>query len=412
MYRQMLADPALDLRDRNMVFSPASIALALGMVRAGAKGTTASQIDEVLHASKPEVLVAGLGSLQQLIASRDGTYLDDEGQSHKLALKIANSSFAQQGWAIEPSFLDTIARTFGSGQQLVDYRADPAAARDTINAWVSRQTERRIPHLLGDSDVSIDTRLYLVNAVYLKANWAVPFEDDATTPRPFHSSATAAADVPTMHLRGGQEVPYVKGDGWRATELRYLGPDGTSPLAMTLIMPDDLATFESGLTGAEVSKIAASLAQGADPPRRRRHRRHRAGGLRLVPVLALAVHAAIPHRHAGAAQGAPRGRSGCPTRSVPAPRTSRGSTCRPASDGPIHIGNVIHQANIDVDEKGTEAAAATAIGMDTTAAARGRSPPRRVTLRLDHPFFFALRDLETGAILFAGRVVDPAAVRP
>ena len=214
-YRRMLADPSLDLKGKNVVFSPTSIALALGMVRAGAKGRTATQIDEVLHAADWDTFGPALGSLGEVIASRDGTYDDDEGHLHALALRIANSSFAQRGWAIEPGYLDAIARDFGASQRLVDYMADPEAARKTINAWVSRQTEQRIPELLTPDDVTALTRFYLVNAVYLKANWVVEFIDGETAPRAFHAPS-GVVDVPTMTLRGGQEVPYVAGDGWKA----------------------------------------------------------------------------------------------------------------------------------------------------------------------------------------------------
>jgi serpin B len=407
LYRRMLADPKLDLRGRNMVFSPTSIALALGMVRAGANGTTASQIDDVMHASSKNTLGSGLGSLEQVIASRDGTYRDDEGHSHQLALKIANSSFAQQGWPIEPAFLDAIAKTFGSGQQLVDYEADPAAARETINAWVSRQTARRIPKLLGASDVTTDTRLYLVNAVYLKANWLLPFRDDGTTSRPFHRTATAVSNVPTMQLSGGQEVPYVKGDGWRATELRYRGSGDSSPLAMTLIMPDDLAKFEAGLSGAQVSRIGASLAKertrltndithGSQPEDCGAYPYSLA---LFMPRFSIDTRAQLKTLLAAL---------GMPDAFLP-DKADFSGIHQPASPGEsLYIGNVIHQANIDVDEKGTEAAAATAIGMDT-GGCTGPQPAKEITLRLDRPFFFALRDLETGAILFAGRVVDPSA---
>jgi serine protease inhibitor len=409
MYRRMLADPALGLRDRNMVFSPTSIALALGMVRAGAKGTTASQIDDVLHADSQATPGSGLGSLEQLIASRDGTYRDDEGHTHQLALKIANSSFAQKGWPLEPSFLDEIGRTFGSGQKLVDYAADPAAARQTINAWVSRQTEHRIPQLLGNSDVTTDTRLYLVNAVYLKANWVLPFGDGNTTPRPFHRSATAVSDVPTMQLAGGQEVPYLKGDGWRATELRYRGAGSTLPLAMTLIMPDDMAAFEAGLSGKQVGQIAASLAK-----ERTRLTEDVSFGNQpedcgsypyslslFMPRFSIDTHAQLKELLAGL---------GMPDAFSAGTADFSGIHRSTGAGDSLYIGNVIHQANIDVDEKGTEAAAATAIGMDT-GGCTGPEPAKTVTFRLDHPFFFALRDLETGAILFAGRVVDPSATR-
>ena len=406
-YRRMLTDPSLDLKGKNVVFSPTSIALALGMVRAGAKGRTATQIDEVLHAADWDTFGPALGSLGEVIASRDGTYDDDEGHMHALALRIANSSFAQRGWAIEPGYLDAIARDFGASQRLVDYMADPEAARKTINAWVSRQTEQRIPELLTPDDVSTLTRFYLVNAVYLKANWVVEFIDGETAPRAFHAPS-GVVDVPTMTLRGGQEVPYVAGDGWKATELRYRGKDDTYPLAMTLIMPDDMAAFERGLSGAQVGKIAASLQK-----ERTRLSNDITGGpeddcgsypysLNLfMPRFDVDTRAQLKDVLAGL---------GMPDAFDAGLADFSGIHPASADDGPIHIGNVIHQANISVDEKGTEAAAATAIGMDT-GGCTGPSPAKELKFRLDHPFFFALRDLDTGAILFAGRVLDPSAKR-
>jgi hypothetical protein len=168
LYREMLAEPGLDLGDKNVVFSPTSIALALGMARAGARNETASQMDAVLNTSGWDELGAGLNALDQALASRNGTYTDNEDKkTHELALRIANASFAQRGWSIEPGYLDAVASAFGSGLKLVDYAADPEAARKTINAWVSQQTAKRIPELLLPPNVSPSTRLYLVNAIYL-----------------------------------------------------------------------------------------------------------------------------------------------------------------------------------------------------------------------------------------------------
>ncbi len=404
-YRRMLADPSLDLKGRNVVFSPTSIALALGMVRDGAKGRTAAQMDAVLHAADWDAFGPALGSLGDVIASRDGTYADDEGHTHALALRIANSSFAQRGWAIDPGYLDAIARDFGASQRLVDYQADPEAARKAINAWVSRQTELRIPELLTPEDVTSATRFYLVNAVYLKANWVTEFIDGQTAARAFHAPS-GVIDVPTMKLRGEQEVPYVAGDGWKATELRYRGKNGTFPLAMTLIMPDDMAAFERGLSGAQVGRIAASLQK----ERARLVNDIKQGAqsddcgsypysLNLfMPRFDISTHAQLKDVLAAL---------GMPDAFDPGLADFSGIHPTSSSDGPIHIGNVIHEANISVDEKGTEAAAATAIGMDT-GGCTGPQPAKDLKFRLDHPFFFALRDLDTGAILFAGRILDPS----
>ena len=404
LYREMLAEPALGLRDKNVVFSPTSIALALGMARAGARGETGSQIDTVLHTSGWEELGPGLNALDQALASRDGSYTDDEGKAHELALRIANASFAQRGWPIEPEYLDAVASAFGAGLKLVDYISDPEAARKTINAWVSQKTAGRIPELLLPPNVSDLTRLYLVNAVYLKANWAVPFEESGTEPSSFTRLDGSKVKVPTMHLAGGQEVPYVHGNGWKATELRYLGPDRTTPLAMTLIMPDDLRSFEAHLS----SKQLASVASGLTKERKRLEESVTYHGDEDCGTYPYSLDLFMPKFEIGTraelsnaliALGMPRafvlGQADFTKIHVPS-----------SPEDAIYISAVIHQANIDVDEKGTEAAAATAVGMDT-GGCTGPGPAKVITLRLDHPFIFVLRDLETGAILFMGRVVDP-----
>ena len=259
LYREMLAEPELALGGKNIVFSPTSIALALGMARAGAKGETGSQIDAVLHTTGQSELEAGLNALDQALASRDGTYEDSGGASHELTVRIANASFAQRGWSIVPSYLDTIAAAFGAGLNLVDYAKDPDAARKTINGWVSDKTAQRIPELLGPSSVTSGTRLYRVNAIYLKANWVAPFTKARRCQRVQVASDGSSVMAPTMRLAGGQEVPYLRGEDWQATELRYLGPDNTTPLAMMLIMPDDLASFESSVSAGQLGQIATDL---------------------------------------------------------------------------------------------------------------------------------------------------------
>jgi serpin B len=404
LYREMLAGP-LALSDENVAISPTSIALALGMARAGARSETGTQMDAVLHTSGWDDLGAGLNALDQALASRDSTYLDDEGNEHELALRIANASFAQQGWPIERAYLDAVAAAFGAGLNLVDYASDSEAARRTINAWVSQKTKRRIPELLAPPNVSTLTRLYLVNAVYLKANWVAEFPVSATESRPFAQLGGSTVAVPTMRLDGRQEVPYLRGDGWQATELRYRGANRTAPLAMTLIMPDDLAAFEAGLSPEQLAAIQSDLIR----ERTRLTEAVEFGGepedcgtypysLDLfMPRFKVETRANL----ADALRAL-----GMPLAFDPERGDFTGIHVPASENDAIHISNVIHQANIDVDEKGTEAAAATAVGMDT-GGCTGPLPGESIALHLDHPFFFVLRDIESGAVLFMGRVVDP-----
>jgi serpin B len=407
LYRAMLGDPALDLPNKNTVFSPTSIVLALGMARLGARGLTGSEMDDVLNVSDQAELAAGLNALDQALASREGSYTDDEGKSHELTLRIANASFAQRDWTIQPSYLDAIASAFGAGLNLLDYVADPDRARRIINAWVSQRTADRIRELLNEPDVTDLTRLYLVNAIYLKANWFVPFRTQDTASRPFKRLDGSTLNVPTMRLTGKQEVPFLRREGWRATELRYQGPAHTKPLAMMLIVPDDLSSFEAAMgpdfpraLGADLTLERTRLLESVEY----------LGGTALdcgtypysvelfMPRFSVETRVELVRLLAGMGM----------SRSFDSVRADFTGIHIPEFDGDnIYISNVVHQANLDVDELGTEAAAATAVGIDT-GGCTGPSPADEVVFRLDRPFIFALRDIETGAILFMGHVVDPS----
>jgi len=406
LLRAMLADGTLK-PDKNAVFSPTSIALALGMARAGAAGETAGQMDAVLHATDWDELGPGLNALEQALASRNATWRNEslDPPTRELTLRSANAAFAQRGWEIVQSYLERIGATFGGGLRLVDYEADPEAARKVINAWVSEQTMKRIPELLKPGIVQRGDRLWLVNAIYLKANWALEFDKSATKDLPFTRLDGSRVQVPTMSQQA--TIPYASGTGWKATELRYTsGLEHSTPLAMTLILPDDLASFEKTLTAGGLRGIVGKLetarehlrdqvaCEGTEP--RCCHHPYdvnvflprfgiETGGIDLVEVL----------RSMGMrlATGGTADFSGITT---------------PSS---LYIGAVIHQANIDVDEKGTTAAAATAVGFATTGGCGSSQPLKVITLRLDRPFLFVLRDVETGAVLFMGRVVDPSIAR-
>lgn len=408
LYRELFVTPA-ELHDENVVYSPTSIALALGMARLGARGETGSQMDDVLAVADQAELEAGLNALEQALASREGAYRDDAGVGHELTLRLANASFAQQDWTIERAYLDAIASVFGAGLNLLDYVADPEAARQVINAWVSQRTAKRIPQLLAPPDVSVYTRLYLVNAVYLKATWVLPFPKDETAPRAFKRLDRSTVTVPTMRLSGGQEVPYLRREGWQATELRYGGPYRSMPLAMMLIVPKDITAFEGAMTATFLRALGSNLT--AERARIVESVAYDGAGLDCG-IYPYSVDLSMPRF--SVETRAKLGRSlaaiGMPLAFDPGAADFTGIHV-PEFDGDnIYIANVIHQANIDVDEAGTEAAAATAVGMDT-GGCTGPAPAERIELRLDRPFLFAIRDIETGAILFMGRVVDPS-VRP
>lgn len=364
MYRRLVSD------DENLVFSPASIGLALGMARAGARGSTAAEMDAVMHELASDPHAAWLNALDLALAERDGRYADANGKEQELSLGIANAAFAQDDMHLAEAFLEALASRFGSGVRLVDFREATDAARQLINAWVSDRTSERIPDLLAPGVLDESSRLALVNAIYLKAAWLHPFEVPRTVDGTFHLADGSAVTVPMMSMV--EQLPYARGDGWQAVELPYVG----GSLAMTVIVPDDIAAFEASLEADGLATITDALRQT---------------GVELAfPRFGFETKAELADLLAAL---------GMPTAFSDAADFSGITT-----DYPLAISAVVHQANIDVDEAGTEAAAATAVIIGETSA-----PLSDVTLRVDRPFIFALRDVPTGAVLFCGRVMDPSA---
>ena len=403
LYKQMLADPALGLAGKGVVMSPYSIVTALAMARAGAKGRTAAEMDAVLHVPGWDRLGAGLSSLDQRLASRDAAWVGYQNDQHWLALRTANMAFGQQGYPIAPAYLARIASAFGSGLGSVDYIKDANGALQAINGWVKRQTLGRIPELLTPADLTDATRLVLVNAIYLKAEWARPFDPENTANRPFTTAAGRTVTVPTMSQFGDQDIVIAKGNGWRATDLRYAGAGGTRPLEMTLILPDDMHAFEKGLASDTLARVETALAA--------EHKRvnkvtYPARVQDSCGTYAYDTQLFLPKFGVDTRAGLKDSLKalGMPTAFDPGLADFGAMT---TTKEPLYIGAVIHQANIDVDEVGTTAAAATAIEM-ATGGCTGPSPRTTKALRLNKPFVYVIRDVQTGAILFMGRVMDPS----
>jgi serpin B len=358
--------------DKNLVFSPASIYIALSMAGAGARGETATQMEKVLHQAPGSAGGNGVNSLDRALTALSHSWTQPDGTKEEIQLHIANAPFAQKGMRFEQTYLDTLASRYGAGVRLVDFAGDPEGTRQLINAWVSDQTEKRIPKLIDSLDPS--TRLALVNAIYLKAPWQNPFGVDDTTSDPFTRLDGSTVEVPMMHQT--LEARYAEGAGWQAVELPY----ADSPLAMTIILPTDIASFEAQLDADRFASIVAALGD-ADVDL----------SLPRFDTMTKIKNVQDFLAELGMPLAMDEGRA-----------DFSGIT----TEQKLFIGQVIHQANITVDEKGTEAAAATVVVMLGTAVP---VEPRIVTLKVDRPFVFALRDTQTGAILFLGRIVDPSA---
>ena len=355
----------------NLVFSPTSIAIALAMARAGARGETATQMDTVLHNLGSDDQAAAINALDAALNSRSGTYQDYDGKSYDLTLSVANAPFAQRDEQWQQAFLDALAQRFGAGLRLVDYKSDPDSARVQINQWVSDQTNGRIPELISQGMLDTLTRLVLVNAIYLKAPWAQPFDPNATQQLPFTTLAGSSVTVPTMALTS--ELSYASGKGWQAVDLPYVG----NKLGLTIILPDDLNSFTQTLNASTFDQITSAL-----KPSEVELTLPRFGTQTMADLSSIL------------------GQLGMPMAFDPNKADFSGMTTQEQ----LYIAFVIHQANITVDEKGTEAAAATAVGMSATA-----MPTQIAKMHVDHPFLFALRDYDTGAVLFLGQITDPSA---
>ncbi|MGH2356943.1 MAG: serpin family protein [Candidatus Limnocylindria bacterium] len=368
LYRSFAADGA------NLVFSPTSIAVALGMARVGARGRTASEMDEVLYDVASNAHANWLNSVELSLAERSGTFPDYSGKEADLKLGEANAVFAQAGFPIYDAYLDALAASFGTGLQLVDFAGDPEAARLLINDWVSGETNERVPELLPPGIPNDLTRLALVNAIYLSAPWYAQFDEHETHDGPFTTADGRTVSVPMMATL--QDLPYTNGPAWQAVELPYVG----RALAMTIIVPNDLEAFEADLDGSVLATITGALSE-------------RKVSL-LLPRFSAGTHADLNR---------PLIDLGMPSAFSEGVADFSGIT--PQSDGFV-IQAVVHAAYIDVDERGTEAAASTAVIMGFTSGVEVE-----VALTVDRPFIIAVRDTRTGAILFLGRIADPSVGR-
>lgn len=367
-YARLIAD-----QEGNLVFSPASIRLALAMAYAGAAGRTAEEMAQVLHFDLDDAaLHAAFNSLDQALASRNHEETGPDGETRRVLLSIANSLWGQSGFEFVPSFLDTLAANYGAGMRIVDFVKATETARTAINDWVAEATHDRITDFIPEGALNEMTRLVLTNAVYLDATWASTFEEDDTWEAPFFLLDGSEVTAETMHQDGS--FRYAAGDGWQAVELPYVGEQ----LAMLFVLPDEghFAEVEGRLSAGLLDEALAALESTQ---------------MTLgLPRFEFDFKAGLTGLLAGL---------GMPTAFDPA--TADFSGISTADD--LYISDVIHQAFIKVDEEGTEAAAATGVVMGVTSA-----PVATLELLLDHPFLFSLYDRETGEILFLGRVLNPA----
>ncbi len=353
----------------NATFSPASISLALAMTHAGARGQTASQMEKTLHFGDPANVASSWGALSKGLTST----------KRPLRLRIANRLFGEKTYTFDQGFLGKMTTSFGPGAiELVDFKKSPEPVRNEINAWVEKATEQRIKDLLPPPAVNESTRLVLVNAIYFLADWETEFEKTSTYDADFSTSAATKKKVATMHT-SGRQFRIAQGEGARLLELPYKGKSAS----MVFVLPDKvdgLAALEKSMSAEKLSKWISELKAPSEKVLIALPRFELA-----PPAIALAEHLAS----LGMTDAFDAGKADFSGMS--------------AEKG-LAIGTVVHKAFVKVDEKGTEAAAATAVAM----AGAGADMSKPIEFLLDHPFLFLIVDRSSDLILFMGRVTDPS----
>ena len=362
---------ALREEDGNLFYSPYSISLALAMTYAGARGETAQQMTDTLHfILSQDRLHPAFNSLDIELSQRgEGAKGKDE---EGFRLNIVNAIWGQEGYKFLSEFLDVLAENYGAGLRPLDFANAPEESRVTINNWVSDQTEGRIEDLIPQGLIDALTRLVLTNAIYFNAAWQHPFNEDMTEDGPFYLLDGGEITVPMM--RQTESFSYAESDAYQAVELPYDGRE----LSMVILLPQagQFEAFEGLLDAQRVAAILEDL-----EPRRV-----------ALTMPRFEFESSFSLKEALAAMGMPVAFSGGADFS--------GMT----GNRDLFISDVIHKAFVSVDEAGTEAAAATAVVMKLTA-----MPEEPVEVTIDCPFVFLIHDLETGAILFVGRVANPGA---
>ncbi len=360
----------------NLFFSPYSISVAMAMTWAGARNQTETQIANTMNFSfHQEKLHSLFNELGLGLKNRDQG--DPANNDKYLKLNIGNEVWGQKDHSFLNTYLDTLMINYGAGIRLVDFMNDPEQSRLTINDWVAEQTENKIKDLLDQDDVTNDTKLVLTNTIYFNASWGMPFDPVHTYDGVFHLDDGTTVTVPMMISRegsgeNGEKYAAVRGADYTAVQLPYYG----NAFSMLIIVPDAgmFNGFEQNLSSMAIDEIVKSLEIREVDLRMPKFEY----GAKLDLSETLIDMGIIDAFDADKADFS-------------------------GMDGSLnlYIGKVIHQAAITLDEAGTEASAAAAVTMSYT------STPDPLGIIIDRPFIYLIRDNQTGAILFLGRVKNP-----
>jgi serpin B len=350
----------------NVAVSPASVAYALAMLEPGTVGDAQTQLRSLLRIADPVAFHASMNSLEQDLEAKVPTTFSPSDDPGEVTVRIANAAYLQKGYPFEKTYLENVGTNYGPVLNEVDFAPDPDAVAHAINAFVAEATNNRIPQLVPDGAIDPLTVLALVNALYLKASWLGTFDEAATANMDFTGLDGVKQTVPMMH--GGSDSS-AEGDGWVGATKTYTGG-----LTAQFILPgvgrfDEIATHLDRV-------FAEYTANQTSPSTLGLPRFELRFGAELTPALK-ALGLTAPY--------------------------DTGGLLGIANDPRLVVDKVIHQTDVAMDEKGTEAAAATVVLGQATSAPI--NPP--VPVILDRPFLYRIIDDQSGATLFIGQVLDP-----
>jgi serpin B len=356
-------------KDGNLFYSPFSISIALAMTWAGARTDTEIQMANTLHYTLGQDRLHPVFNYLDLeLMSRGETAEED---TIPFRLNIANSLWGQKDYNFLEDFLDVLAVNYGACMRVLDFIADTEGSRKTINDWVEEKTEDKIQDLLPQGSITGDTRLVLTNAIYFSAAWFSPFEEDTTHTGTFNLLDESQVEVEMMYQ--AVWLPFAQGDGYRAVEIPYDGEE----FSMVFVVPDagQFNAFEAALDGKVIEGIMTGL--------------HTCEVTLELPKFDFESDFQL--KQVLSDMGMPIAFAG-------------GGADFSGINGlyNLYIQDVYHKAFVAINEAGTEAAAATAVVVGETSA------PEQVTLTIDRPFIFFIRDIATETILFVGRVLNPS----
>ena len=362
IYTELINDPTN--QGKNVFLSPYSISSALAMTYEGARGTTAEEMKQVFHFPDEEIVLrSSYARLFNLINKPDKTY----------KLNTANALWAQEDYPFLAEYLSTIETYYGGKVTNMDFVGNPDSSRQTINKWIEDQTYDKIKNLIPSGVITPLTRLVLTNAIYFKGTWLHQFDPEDTREMDFHvnDEETVNADMMFMHNEE-DKFNYAENEDLQIIELPYDGEE----ISMLVILPKDnkMSTLESSFTADNLELWKNSMTEKEVKiylPKFKFETKYF-----MKPTLS--------------------------DMGMPTAFSSNADFSGLDGTKDLIISNVIHQAFVEVNEEGTEAAAATAVVVGETS-----MPEPTPIFKADHPFIFIIQEKSTGAILFLGKVMDP-----